>query len=140
MRKLVLGLPLRQLAMALVLALGLWLGSGGTPSDAMAAVAPPQLTRLQEQVEVLQKYVDRTEWFEVKSYIHGPMGLVRQDLQAIARQLPAPQQQAIQADIAAIPRLLEGIDSAAQRFSASKLQSAQKALTETVARVSAEFE
>ncbi|MEN9266641.1 MAG: hypothetical protein Q6K99_10445, partial [Thermostichales cyanobacterium BF4_bins_65] len=91
----------------------------------------------QAEVEHLQELVDNQEWVNVRSYIHGPMGMTRKELAGLALQYTGEQQKQIQKANRQLLTNLEKIDAAAEDFDAQRLRAAQNALRESVAALDA---
>ena len=126
---------LRRLAIAAILCVTLWT----VLHPAAMAEVPPQVSRLQVQVNTLQGYVQNKEWLEVRSYIHGPMGQVRRQLFFISQDLPKAKRAAIEDDIADVSKNLNLMDEAAEVYSATSLVKAQKALDQAVENIAKAF-
>ncbi|GAB4213402.1 MAG: hypothetical protein OHK0012_09470 [Synechococcales cyanobacterium] len=124
-----LGTVFRQCArFLLTLAVILSLVSQGTPAFATS----PVVAKIQSEVNTLQDLVDNQEWVNVRSYIHGPMGMIRKELAGLARDAASAQRpQVLQANRQVLNNL-EKIDAAAEDFDAQRLRSAQNALQESV--------
>ncbi|MEN9250965.1 MAG: hypothetical protein Q6L58_00835 [Thermostichales cyanobacterium BF3_bins_165] len=106
-----------------------------TPLAAVAA--NPVVSKIQAEVEHLQELVDNQEWVNVRSYIHGPMGMTRKELAGLALQYTGEQQKQIQKANRQLLTNLEKIDAAAEDFDAQRLRAAQNALRESVAALDA---
>ncbi|MEN9219437.1 MAG: hypothetical protein Q6J68_03455 [Thermostichales cyanobacterium SZTDM-1c_bins_54] len=102
-----------------------------------AAAANPVVSKIQAEVEHLQELVDNQEWVNVRSYIHGPMGMTRKELAGLALQYTGEQQKQIQKANRQLLTNLEKIDAAAEDFDAQRLRAAQNALRESVAALDA---
>ena len=122
-----------RLAVVLVAIASMWI------MPAARADVPPQLQKLQSQVDVLQGYVDGQEWLEVQSYIHGPMGLFRRQLAAIERKLPQAQQAALADKFEDLPQLMNELDEAAGNYSAARLASTQAKIRAALDDIAASF-
>lgn len=103
-----------------LLALGFWLGS-----PVQAANLPPQLQELEQQVTQLQSLVDAEDWLEIRSYIHGPMGLTRKNLTGLAVTLPKEQKQEVIRLTRELGRSLEKLDFAAKGYNQPQVEAAQ---------------
>ncbi len=103
-----------------ILALGLWLGS-----PVQAAMLPPQIQELNEQVTQLQSLVDSEDWLEIRSYIRGPMGLTRKNLTGLAITLPEKQKQEVIRLTRELGRSLEKLDFAAKGYDQPQVEAAQ---------------
>ncbi|MGK7910506.1 MAG: hypothetical protein AB4050_03340 [Synechococcus sp.] len=126
---------LRRLAIATILCITLWTG---VQASAHAEV-PSQVTKLQSQVETLQKYVEGREWLEIRSFIHGPMGQVRRQLFFISQKLPKSMQASLEDEIEAVSANLNIMDEAAGNYSENRLVKAQKELAQAVEAIAASF-
>ncbi len=103
-----------------ILALGLWLGS-----PVQAAMLPPQIQELNQQVTQLQSLVDAEDWLEIRSYIRGPMGLTRKNLTGLAITLPEKQKQEVIRLTRELGRSLEKLDFAAKGYDQPQVEAAQ---------------
>ena len=128
-------IQLRRLAIAILLCVSLWTGMQATAR----ADVPPQVTKLQSQVETLQGYVEGREWLEIRSYIHGPMGQVRRQLFFISQKLPKSMQASLEDEIEAVSANLNVMDEAAENYSENRLRKAQLKLAEAVDAIAASF-
>ena len=128
-------IQLRRLAIAILLCVSLWTGMQATAR----ADVPPQVTKLQSQVETLQGYVEGQEWLEIRSYIHGPMGQVRRQLFFISQKLPKSMQASLEDEIEAVSANLNVMDEAAENYSENRLKKAQLKLAEAVDAIAASF-
>ena len=126
---------LRRLAIAAILVVSLWTGL----NTAAIAEVPPQVTRLQAQVETLQEYVQNKDWLEIRSFIHGPMGQVRRQLFFIAQDLPKNKRAAIEDDIEAVSKNLNSLDEAAENYSEASSIKAQQGLSQAVDNIAKAF-
>ncbi len=122
-----------RLAVVLVAIASMWI------MPAARAYVPPQLQKLQAQVDVLQGYVDGQEWLEVQSYIHGPMGLFRRQLAALERKLPQAQQAALADKFEDLPQLMNELDEAAGNYSEARLASTQAKIRAALNDIAAAF-
>ncbi|WP_017324455.1 hypothetical protein [Synechococcus sp. PCC 7336] len=129
---------LRRLAIAALLAVALYMGLPSLQPPASAEVPPP-IAQLQEQVDTLQGYVNKQEWLEVRSYIHGPMGLVRRQLFSISQDLPKAKRAQLKDDFKAVPELLDAMDAAAETYSSDRLSQTQKKLEAAVDNIASAF-
>ncbi len=110
----------RRLLLVGLLALGLWLGS-----PVQAAMVPPQIQELDQQVTQLQSLVDSEDWLEIRSYIRGPMGLTRRNLTGLAVTLPEKQKQEVIRLTRELGRSLEKLDFAAKGYDQPQVEAAQ---------------
>jgi photosystem II protein PsbQ len=110
----------RRLLLVGLLALGLWLGS-----PVQAAMVPPQIQELDQQVTQLQSLVDAEDWLEIRSYIRGPMGLTRRNLTGLAVTLPEKQKQEVIRLTRELGRSLEKLDFAAKGYDQPQVEAAQ---------------
>ena len=70
---------LQQFLLALGLVLVLICFSGFNADGAIAA-SRSKLEIIGDRIEQLKIYIDQNNWITVKTYIHGPLGQVRQDI------------------------------------------------------------
>ncbi|MFS8859319.1 photosystem II protein PsbQ [Synechococcus sp. B60.1] len=119
-----------------ILTLGLWLGS--LPVQAAAAL-PRELQQLEQQVERLQSLVDAEDWLEIRSYIHGPMGMTRKTLNGLASTLPDKQKREMLRLAKEMGRGLEQLDFAAKAYDQPEVEVAQAKVRKTLQELKALF-
>jgi photosystem II protein PsbQ len=102
-----------------------------------ALAANPVISKIQAEVEHLQELVDNQEWVNVRSYIHGPMGMTRKELASLALGVTGEQQKQIQKANRQVLTSLEKIDAAAEDFDAQRLRAAQNSLRDSLAALDA---
>ncbi len=119
-----------------ILTLGLWLGS--LPLQAAAAL-PRELQQLEQQVERLQRLVDAEDWLEIRSYIHGPMGMTRKTLNGLAATLPDKQKREMLRLAKEMGRGLEQLDFAAKAYDQPEVEAAQAKVRKTLQELKALF-
>ena len=119
-----------------ILTLGLWLGS--LPVQAAAAL-PRELQQLEQQVERLQSLVDAEDWLEIRSYIHGPMGMTRKTLNGLASTLPDKQKREMLRLAKEMGRGLEQLDFAAKAYDQPEVEVAQAKVRKTLQELEALF-
>ncbi|MCJ2542229.1 photosystem II protein PsbQ [Thermostichus vulcanus] len=124
----------RSLLLVLFVALGLWLGS-----PVQAASLPPQVQELEQQVSQLQRLVDAEDWLEIRSYIHGPMGLTRKNLTGLAVTLPKEQKQEVIRLTKELGQSLEKLDFAAKGYDQPEVEAAQAKVKKALDRLEALF-
>lgn len=126
----------RSLLLLAILTLGLWLGS--LPVQAAAAL-PRELQQLEQHVERLQSLVDAEDWLEIRSYIHGPMGLTRKTLTSLANTLPQQQKREMLRLAKEMGRSLEELDFAAKAYDQPEVEAAQAKVRKTLQELKALF-
>ncbi len=89
---------------------------------------PPQLQSLTDHVEQLHELVGQRDWFEIRSYIGGPMYLVRRELQDLSQDLPQGQQQEARQLSRRFTDSLVQLDQGARRFESTQIDTAQSRL------------
>ncbi|NJK62494.1 MAG: hypothetical protein HC921_07235 [Synechococcaceae cyanobacterium SM2_3_1] len=102
-------------------------------ADALAGLAagegmPTQLQNLTDHVEQLHDLVEQRNWFEIRSYIGGPMYLVRRELQDLSQALPPGQQQKARQISRQFTDSLVQLDQGAKRFESTQIDTAQSRL------------
>jgi photosystem II protein PsbQ len=120
----------KLVATLLVVVMGLEIGVG---MPAGATVGDPPLQQLEAQVESLQTLVDAQDWLEIRSYIHGPMGMVRKDLVGVAQGLQPTQKDAFLGGVRKLAKSLEKLDQSAATFDAGKVKTAQQGVQSALA-------
>ncbi len=100
----------------------------GWTSLAQAVPIPPQLDRLEAQINQLQTLVDQQDWPEIRFYLNGPMGYTRKDLLAVTLTLPKAKRREAQQLSRQIADRMVDIDQASRRFDAADTGSAQRQL------------
>jgi photosystem II protein PsbQ len=88
----------------------------------------PQLQSLNDHVEQLHELVAQRDWFEIRSYIGGPMYLVRRELQDLSQELPRDQQQEARQISRRFTDSLVQLDQGAKRFESTQIDTAQSRL------------
>ncbi len=124
---------LRSFVLVILLPLVLVVNLLGEP----ALASNPVISKIQAEVEHLQELVDNQEWVNVRSYIHGPMGMTRKELASLALGVTGEQQKQIQKANRQVLTSLEKIDAAAEDFDAQRLRAAQSSLRDSVAALDA---
>lgn len=89
---------------------------------------PSQLRSLNDHVEQLHELVEQRDWFEIRSYIGGPMYLVRRELQDLSQELPQGQQQEARQLSRRFTDSLVQLDQGAKRFASTQIDTAQSRL------------
>jgi photosystem II protein PsbQ len=126
----------RSVLLVAILTLGLWLGSLSVQA---AAGLPRELQQLEQQVERLQSLVEAEDWLEIRSYIHGPMGLTRKTLTGLAATLPDKQKREVLRLAKEMGRSLEQLDFAAKAYDQPEVEAAQAKVKKTLQALEAVF-
>ncbi len=123
---------MKGLRQCLILVLSLWLGMGVMGQPILAMAIPNQLQTLEQQVDDLQVLVDQQAWFDIGSYLGGPMGLVRKDLAFVVQTLPRSDRKPAQQLARQITDNMFELKQGAKQFDATAIRSAQKDLRQSV--------
>ncbi len=88
--------PLRRLAVALCLALCIFISGVYAPSAIAQTDIPDaylvRVASLSDRFSKLETYVNQSSWSDIKGYIHGPLGTIRVDVSRVISALPAKEQ------------------------------------------------
>ncbi|NJL99597.1 MAG: photosystem II protein PsbQ [Synechococcaceae cyanobacterium RM1_1_27] len=99
---------------------------------AQAAPIPPQLNRLEAQINELQTLIDARDWPEIRFYLNGPMGYTRKDLSSISQSLPQNKRQMALRMAREITDRMVDIDQGSRQSDSAEVATAQRALREAV--------
>ena len=99
---------------------------------AQAAPIPPQLTRLEAQIDELQTLIDAQDWPEIRFYLNGPMGYTRKDLSSIGQSLPQNKRQTALELAREITDRMVDIDQGSRQSDSADVVTAQRALRQAV--------
>ncbi len=99
---------------------------------AQAAPIPPQLTRLETQLDQLQTLIDDQDWPEIRSYLNGPMGYTRKDLSVIGQSLPENKRQTARQLAREITDRMVDIDQGSRQSDSADVVTAQRGLRQAV--------
>jgi photosystem II protein PsbQ len=83
--------------------------------------------------------VDAEDWLEIRSYIHGPMGLTRKTLTSLANTLPQQQKREMLRLAKEMGRSLEELDFAAKAYDQPEVEAAQAKVRKTLQELKALF-
>lgn len=78
---------LKQVAIALCLVLVLFSSSVFLPNSSAIAAGKSKLEVISDRIDELKPFIDADNWITVGTYIHGPLGQVRQDIGSAVRLL-----------------------------------------------------
>ncbi|AFY74884.1 Oxygen evolving enhancer protein 3 (PsbQ) [Synechococcus sp. PCC 7502] len=81
---------LKQVMIGLCLVIVLFSSSVFVSNLPAIAANKSKLEVISDRIDQLQTYIDANNWITVKTYIHGPLGQVRQDIAAATRLLKDP--------------------------------------------------
>lgn len=112
------------LPLILVLVTTLLVSCGGPTASAPPTYTPEKLQKIntyripvdvaQKRLSELGKYIDKEDWVNTESFIHGPLGLIRRDMTYLSNAL-LPEDQEKASEVAKdIFRHFEDIDQAAK--------------------------
>ena len=76
---------LKQVAIAICLVLILFSSSIFSPNSLAIAAGKSKLEVISDRIDELKPFIDASNWITVGTYIHGPLGQVRQDIGAAIR-------------------------------------------------------
>ncbi len=76
---------LKQFVIAVCLIATMW--SVFLPSPAAIAATKSKLEIINDRLDELKPFIDANNWITVRTYIHGPLGQVRQDIGSAIRLL-----------------------------------------------------
>ena len=71
---------LKQVAIALCLVVVLFSSSIYLPNSSAIAAGKSKLEVISDRIDELKLFIDADNWITVGTYIHGPLGQVRQDI------------------------------------------------------------
>lgn len=83
---------LKQLLIALCLVVVLFSSSVFLPNSSAGAAGKSKLEIISDRLDELKPFIDANNWITIETYIHGPLGQVRQDIGSAIRLLKNPKQ------------------------------------------------